>query len=136
MPGNTFIFFDETGVDRFGEFEVFTEALLLEITNSELISKCEEMMNSIFDVIILQHTVCHQVKETKQLTVTICEADLEMVHEMGPVALHLFVAGDGTENNLGESLTWKHSEADATNGSPILHQGQSLVFGIEDKPND
>ena len=54
---NTFIFFDKTSVDRFGEFEVFTESLLLEITNSELISKCEEMMNSIFDVIILKHSV-------------------------------------------------------------------------------
>ena len=63
---NTFIFFDKTSVDRFGKFEVLTEALLLEITNSELISKREEMMNSIFDVIIL-NTECHQLKETKQL---------------------------------------------------------------------
>ena len=65
--GGSFVFFNKPSVDRFREFEVFTEALLLEITNSELISKCEEMMNSIFDVIILQHTVCHQLKETKQL---------------------------------------------------------------------
>ena len=64
MPGNTFIFFDETGVDRFGEFKVFTEALLLEITNSKLIGKGEEVMNSIFNVIILKQ--CHQLKETKE----------------------------------------------------------------------
>ena len=57
VPGNTFIFFDKTGVDGFGEFKVFTKALLLEITNSELIGKGEEMMNSIFNVIILKHSV-------------------------------------------------------------------------------
>ena len=64
-PVYTFIFLDKTSVDRFGEFEVFTEALLLEITNSELISECEEMMNSVFNVIVLKQ--CHQSEETEQL---------------------------------------------------------------------
>ena len=57
VPDYTFIFFDKTGVDRFGEFKVFTKALLLEITNSKLIGKGEEMMNSVFNVIILKQ--CH-----------------------------------------------------------------------------
>ena len=64
-PVYTFIFLDKTSVDRFGEFEVFTEALFLEITNSELISECEEMMNSVFNVIVLKQ--CHQSEETEQL---------------------------------------------------------------------
>ena len=61
---------------------------------------------------------------------------LDVIHEMCSISFNLFIARDSTENNLRESLTWKHPEADATNGSPILHQGQSFVFGIKDQSGD
>ena len=55
---------------------------------------------------------------------------------MGPVALHLLVAGDGTEHDLGEPLTGESPEANSANRPAVLHQGQCLVFRVKHLSND
>lgn len=42
--------------------------------------------------------------------------------------LDLLIRGDSTEDDLSETLGGKHPEADPTNDTPILDQGQSLML--------
>ena len=58
-----------------------------------------------------------------------------MVHEMGPVALHLLVAGYRTEHDLRESLTGESPEANSANRSPILNQRQCFVLRVKNLDN-
>lgn len=42
--------------------------------------------------------------------------------------LDLLIRGDGTEDNLCESLSGKHPEADASDHTAVFNQSQCLVF--------
>ena len=42
--------------------------------------------------------------------------------------LDLFVGSDGTENYLREALGREHPEADSSNDSVVLDEGQALVL--------
>lgn len=45
--------------------------------------------------------------------------------------LYLLVGCDGTEDDLRESLSGKHPEADATNDTAIFDKGEGLVLPVE-----
>ena len=75
------------------------------LTNSKLICKCEEVEDIVFNMVIL-----------------------EVVHHVCAVTFHLLIRGDGTEYYLSEALCSKHPEADPSNGTVILDEGQSAVL--------
>ena len=58
-----------------------------------------------------------------------------MVHQMGPIALHLLVRGHRTENDLGESLTGESPEANSANRSAVFHQRQCFVLRVKNLNN-
>ena len=72
---------DVSAVHGFGQLEILAEALLLEVAHRKLVCKREKVQDAIPNVVVL-----------------------EVVHEVGPVALHLLVARHGAEHNLREPL--------------------------------
>merc|ERR1719204_2813520 len=59
-----------------------------------------------------------------------------MIHEVSPVAFHLFIGGDGAEDDFGKALRWKHSEANSAYDARVFNECQTLVLWIENQPGD
>lgn len=57
-----------------------------------------------------------------------------MIHEMCSVTLDLLIGSHRAKNYLCEALTGKHAEADTTNWTAVLDQGQCFMLGIKNKP--
>lgn len=76
---------------------VLREALLLKVPDGKLVRVRQEMLDASLRAVILQ-----------------------MVHQMGSVALDLFAARYRAEHNLGEALRGERPEADAPDRAAVL----------------
>lgn len=76
-------------------------------TYSKFICKCEEMINVMSDMVVLQ-----------------------VIHKMCSISLHLFIACYSTENNFCKALSHECSEANTSNGTTVFNKGQSFVFPV------
>lgn len=99
------VLFDVAGVHWSHHFDVFGEALFLEIADGEFVGVREEMFDAIARAVVFQ-----------------------VVHEMRTIAFDLLVAGDGAENDFGESLRCECTKANAANRSTLLDERQRFVF--------
>lgn len=80
-------------------FNVFGETLLLEISDCKFVGVGQEVLDA-----------------------SLCAVVLQVVHQMGSVALDLLAARDCTEHNLGEPLRCERAEADSTDWTAVLDQ--------------
>lgn len=102
------VIFDVTLIHRSRQFYVLAETLLLEVTNSVLVGKSQEMQYIVFYVIILEH-----------------------VHEVRAVPFDLFLTGHSAEDDLREALSGEHSKANSTDRSPVFDESECFVLRIE-----
>lgn len=86
-------------------FDVFREALFLEVADGEFVGIREEMLDAVARAVIFQ-----------------------VVHEMRAVAFDLLVTGDCAENNFGKTLRSEGSEANAADGPTFFDERQRFVF--------
>lgn len=102
---SAFVFLNIAGIDMTCHLNVLGESLLLEVPNGKLIGIGQEVLDP-----------------------SLCAVVLQVVHQMGTVALDLLAAGDGAEHNLGKSLCGERTEADSTNWATIFYQGQGFML--------
>ncbi len=86
------------------------------------------MVDIVFDVVVLQ--IVHHMRSVA----------LEHTKKKDKINFYLFIKGfffcyfdlfvwrDGTENDLRETLRWKHVKANSTDNTHVLHQNQTFVF--------
>lgn len=83
----------------------FTTKWTQQHTYSKFICKCEEMIDVMSNMVVLQ-----------------------VIHKMCSISLYLFVACYSTENNFCKTLRHERSEANTSNGTIIFNKGKSFMF--------